>query len=204
MDGILTDLRTQVVKMFNEKFGTSYTTFDILDYHAVYKWSLELGQSKNAAGDIQEWLWFDPEVLMEVQPVSGALKFVNWFIDRDIDIPIITSRRSDPKTVDVTHKWINKWIPNFPLRNLYMQKGNSKASGDIFKAQTIKLLKRGIHFEDVYEHAKTILDLTDSLVVLHSNLSIVDNSNHKRLIRIPEKPGVGPTLEEINKHFLRI
>lgn len=209
MDGVLCNTRKHVVEEFNKMFGTLYTTFDIRDYHAVSRWAGVLGMGKKEAMAIENKLWFDPNVLFRAKPLPGAVKFTRWFAERNIDLPVVTSRESNIKDVrkpnieDVTIAWFRKWMPWIKEENIYMQK-NQEMPGDIFKAWMNRVLGRGIHFEDVPGHAKAVLDYTDASVVLLSNLIEIDGYYPGRLLRIPETKGIGPEMHRVNEIFLGI
>ncbi len=201
MDGVLCNTRKHVAEEFNKRFGTSYTTFDIRDYRAVSKWAVVLGMSKKEAMAIEKKLWFDPDIIFRAEPLPGAVKFTRWFAERNIALPVNTSRR--PNIRDATIAWFEKWMPWIKEENVYMQK-NQEMPGDIFKAWMNRILGRGIHFEDAPEHAKAVLDYTDAFVVLISNLIEIDGYYPDRLLRIPETKGIGPEMHRINEILLGI
>lgn len=200
-DGVVCDLRTHVVSEFNRRYGTNYTTFDIRSYHQVFSWAKGLGKSSDEALEIANDLWYNPDLLSSAEPVRGADRWLGWFVDRNISIPIITARRPDLR--DVTLEWLDQKMEWFPKDDVYLRPVTMQdMSGDVFKAYMINMLNRGIFFEDIWEQARFVLDNTNSMVVLLSNLRIIDNYDQERLVRIPETIGVGPDMDPVYKLFM--
>lgn len=63
-----------------------------------YEWAIKAGKSERIARELEHDVWFSKESLKKLKPVPGSFKFLNWFIDREIEIPIITSRMPDLDT----------------------------------------------------------------------------------------------------------
>ena len=202
-DGIICDLRTLAVNEFNDRCGTDYSTFDIRCFGQVIVWAKKLGMSHGEALKIEEELWYKPDFIRKASPVEGAVDFLNWFSERGIKMPIITTRR--PNLREITYNWLEEWTPSFPREDVFIRPAvMCDMSGDIYKAYMVRFLGIDVFFEDIVEQAKVVLDYTDANVILHSNLEYLDRLYQGRLLRFPEIEGVGPSMRKVNDELLNI
>jgi hypothetical protein len=204
LDGVLIDSRTPVVREFNRIFGTSHKTSDMHGWHQIARWAIEQGMDERSAFKLDEQLWYHrPDLLFEAELTPGALSFVNWFLDRGISLPAITSR--PPHLAEVTHAWFEERLPQFPKKDIYINQDES-LDDQIFKVLMIQVLGRRIHFEDSIGQTKLILNYTDALVVLLSNSIVLDLDSgvyKNRVLRFGGRDGQLPDLVDVNRALLR-
>ena len=195
-DGVLCDLKTTVVKEFNRMFKTERQPDEIRGWQTIVEWSMELGMSKEEGLRVDNYLWYDPDLVFRALPIAGAKDFTRAFAERGIDLTIITSRPSHLR--EVTKAWFELHMPWIEESRIVMRKSED-LEGDIFKTWMIPRLGIGIHFEDSTTHAKNILDYTDARVVLLSNSGVLDYYPKDRLKRFSGRQGLLPDMRTVNK-----
>lgn len=194
-DGVMSDTRAVVVEEFNRRFGTNHTVDEVNKWNIVTIWSQDLGMSPEEAKEVDKSLWYDPDLLINAQPVPGAVEFTRTLSEYGIIIPVISTR--PPVFKPSTIEWYHHHMPWIPSDQIYLRQ-NSEMSGPIFKAWMIRILGRKVFFEDVPDHAKTVLDYTDCRVVFISNSGVLDHYDRRRLIRVPGVNGSAPDMRPVS------
>lgn len=125
-------------------------------------------------------LWYDPETISKAEPLPGAIEFLYELTSRNSNYIINSSRK--PKLYESTVEWYRQKAPFVDPGRILT--GLPDLDPTITKAFRIKLEDRRVHFEDVPEHAKTILDYTRAHVFLLSNSDPPDTLEPHRLTHI--------------------
>lgn len=181
-DGVIADTRNFVVNKVNKEFGTTYEVSDINDWHWVTNVALEHGWDLLSAKELDKKFWYDPELLLQVPPTDGAVDFMKWFYDRDMENFVITSR--EPRLRKSTLAWYAKHMP-FVKESQIIIGSESDPRGDYFKVWAIQsAIKPAIHIEDSPDHARKIIEYTETVVALMSSVRTLDNYGKSQLIRL--------------------
>ncbi|OGM11318.1 hypothetical protein A2W13_02635 [Candidatus Woesebacteria bacterium RBG_16_36_11] len=200
-DNVTSATHEIVVNEFNKIFGTKYLPIDVRYWNVVRDWAMEKGLNKRDAEEIETHLWFNPDFLFKAKPIPGACELSYWLYEKGLNFPIITSRKdvyvpyhNRFNTVkEATLEWMKIYEPWVPQKDIHFQE-NSEMPGNYFKAFMINKLAGGIYFEDSLDHAQTVLDYTDAIVVCLSDKMNLDNMGYKNLVRIASAGGNMPNL----------
>lgn len=195
-DGILCNLRKHIVRLVNTDLKTEYTIGDIRSHDQVKKWYVAAGSSEVEALRIEDYFWYNPDVLLNAPPLPGAYKFVEWAQKNKIPFQIVSTRR--PEFRQVTERWINIWMPLIDPKDIFMRT-NDEMPGEIFKPLMVCQLGSDLFLEDTPHQAKFVLVYSNADVVLHSNIRIhgLEPQVASRLIQVPETPEIGPDFNAI-------
>ena len=198
-DGVISDTRGYVISKVNKELGSDYLIDDIDDWHWVKNTLIDHGWDEESAKKFNNTLWFDPDSLYEVSPVEGAFEFLEWFQDRGLEYHVITSR--DPHLRASTIAWYQKHFP-FVDKNKIILSPTKERRGDFFKVWAIKyLVKPAIHIEDSSDHAKLILEYTDTTVGFMSNSTSLDYLKSPRLIKLLDSSSY-PTMHGVKDKII--
>ncbi|OGM22403.1 hypothetical protein A2865_02670 [Candidatus Woesebacteria bacterium RIFCSPHIGHO2_01_FULL_39_17] len=217
-DGVRSDTRTLVIKVFNGMFGTNYIASDIREWRSIEKLAKIQGLSDEDAQVLEKKLWYDPDLLYKADPVPGATEMSFWFYDHGYSFPVISSRtdlvedsenRLYKNVYDATIAWFKRWEPWMPSEHIYIQSPHD-IKREIYKAFMYGFLTRdrhgeGVFFEDVPSHAKTILTYNPkATLVLLSDLCEMDYLPVSRLnyIRISGSNGNLPNMQQAYDLFI--
>ncbi|HJX46017.1 hypothetical protein A2W13_03025 [Candidatus Woesebacteria bacterium RBG_16_36_11] len=203
-DNVTSATKEIVTREFNKMFRTNYLPVDILQWHSIKNWAIDKGMNERNAEELELKLWYNPDFLFQAKPLPGTLELSHWLYERHIGFPIITSRMDRVDTSrgifknvkEATFAWIKQHEPWVPEKDIFIQE-NKEMPGNIFKAFMLRKFNCGIYFEDNVEHAKTVLDYTNAIVVLVSNSRVLDGLGYGNLVRISINDGNLPNLVPI-------
>jgi len=216
-DGVTTDTRSMVAKEINKMFNTNRSESDIRDWNSVRNWAIEQGLSYQEAQELEIKLWYDPDLLYKADPVPGATEMSYWMYDHGFSFPVISSRTdllNDHQGLfknvrEATIAWFKKWEPWTPQEDIYMQIPFDIPRG-VYKAFIYGLLTResngrGLYFEDVPAHAKTVLTYNpNAFVVLLSDLTELDFQpiSANNYLRVSGSGGNLPNMHQVFDIFI--
>jgi len=196
-DGTVADSRQIVTTEFNKRNHTNHSVTDLNHWNAVISWSLEAGMTMEEAKRENYTLWYEPETIFKAEPILGAVEFLYELTIRRCDFIINSSRK--PNLHESTVEWYRVNMPFIDLSRI--RTGFPDIDGTISKVYRINSESRRIHFEDVPEHAKTILDYTGAHVFLLSNSRPLGLVEPGRLTHITGANDGMPDFTQINKMF---
>ena len=163
VDGVEADSAPCAVTELNLRLGTDYRVNNLTKYWGVVdllrKNHPQIKDPRGYAID----LWNCDEVVGNPDPVAGAWLLANYFNHEGIIPYRITSRLS--RTRKATLNWYKARMPWVDEKLIWMQEGDEEP-GKNFKVDTIKKLCPRFHFDDSFEHAKEIVEKTDTTVIL--------------------------------------
>jgi hypothetical protein len=197
-DGVLADTKSVVVARYNKDFNKSHCVDEVVRWKTIAYWAMtELGMDEESANALDNRYWYQmPELLETAKPKPGAVKITKALTDMDIWYPVITSR--EPEYEVSTFRWYQREMPWISPEQIFIRP-NSEMDGEIFKVWMVKLLKRGIHFEDAKSHAVNLLSYTDTTVAYISNDPSLDS--WPKLIRFSGVNGRLPDMRRAYRHF---
>ena len=159
-DGTLNDLEVQVIKMWDEIFGTNYKERTIDKYEALSHWSYkdEISNDLELLLATEEVVWLHPDVLKESRPIKQTANFSK--LGTGVKQNIVTSRV--PQLKDQTFKQIKddfSWINENEIYIRSMEDAR-KENGAEYKARIISKLGPTVHLDDSPEDIRSILNKT--------------------------------------------
>lgn len=199
IDGVLIDSLQYVTELFNKDHKTNHIATDMRKFYIVKSWLKEMGYSEKYINKKEYEYWYSDKLLGA--PIkAGAKEFLENLNAKGIDITVISSR-PDRLRADTVKVLVDN-IPFLKEENIFIQK-NTEMIGDIYKAFIINKKNIGIHFEDLRDHAKTVLDYTNSMVGLMSNIDGLNESCYNgRIIRFKGKtPFILPDFGDVSARF---
>lgn len=140
IDGVLNNLIEQMLKMYNERYGTNYSVDDIKSYHLEDNFSLEEAQKMKD-------MFLEKELWDSLTPTEGSQWALQSFINSGYKLYIATS------THHINFPWKVEWIKHFyPFVD----------EKSIICIHDKSLLKTDVIVEDCYEnlirtHAERVL-----------------------------------------------
>lgn len=198
-DGVIANTRGHVVKKVNKELGTNYVVADIDDWFWARNALVEHGWDDDSATEFNNKQWFDKDSLFEVPPTEGAVEFLKWLYDRDLDYHVITSR--EPQLRESTLGWYQTHAPFVDEERIIISPVKERR-GDFFKVWAVKfLVNPAVHIEDSTDHAKLILDYTDTAVGYMSSSKTLDYLNYPNLIRLLDSESE-PTFKGVREKIM--
>lgn len=180
-DGPRGDIHSFAIEIANKELGTDYKVTDIREWNAIRKFALAEGWPIEDAISLQTKCYYNPDNLIKVKPLPGAVELSLWYYNQGEKFPTVTSR--DPKYKDVTFAWHEMHMPWIPHEDIFIRE-NDEMEGEVFKAFIIKKFGYNLFFEDNLSQAKFVLDYTSASVILVSHLGNLDGYEPNRLLRI--------------------
>ena len=201
-DGVICDTRQHVLDFVNQRLETNYVNRDIRHWHSVRDWARKAGMLATEAENLEEYVWFNSDFLRQAKPAPGAVEMCDWFVEHEIDLHVITSRR--PNLLSSTVDWYQEHVPSLKSENIHLQT-TSEMEGGIFKAFMVGKLEIGVYFEDVPQLALDVLNYSNAFVVLMSDISLPHSyRDSDRVHRILGEQGKIPNLTSFNSQILKI
>jgi len=146
------------------KKGNPKVMDDVKEYGIMINWFREDPEIVDPAEEAVS-IWNSRQVIENAQRVEGFLSFAQFLSGKGISPYRITSRPG--YTYEWTKSWyLSKYGPNFDLNLIRMQRDINSITNPDFKAQEIKKLGIGYHFEDSFENAELIVAKSDATVVI--------------------------------------
>lgn len=197
LDGVLADTRSAAINRYNSILGATRSPLEIRSWLGIYDLGLKDGLARDEALELNRLCWFDPDLVSAIKPLPGAIELVRWFSERNLSLPIVTSR--PPEFTQITFDWLEEWLPDIKRDRVYIQ-NPMHLRGDVFKAFMVKHFDFDLHLEDVPDHARTVLNYTDASVFLISDVGVIDHYLG-RMRRFGSTNGLIPDLTGVVKLF---
>ena len=203
IDGILIDSVKYVTERFNLDYGTNYLPTDMRVFAIVTRWLADLGYSKEHSDKEELRYWYTTE-LMGAPLRPGIYDFLSKLDSQGIPISIVSSRPKELR--EPTIKWLKEKLPFLDEERIFIQQG-SEMKPHIYKTfiiqQFLKEFASIVHFEDMLNHAETILANTDGRckLVLLSNMPLYIKNNF-RIFKIEGRDSFSlPSFEQVDSLF---
>lgn len=199
IDGVLIDSLKYVTELFNKDHKTNYVPTDMRKFNMVNEWLKEMGFSEEYINKKRYEYWYS-EKLFDAPLIADAKEFLESLYDAGVEITVVSSRPDHLRTGTV--KVLTDNIPFLKEENIFIQ-NNHEMTGDVYKTFIINKRNIGIHFEDLQDHAKTVLDHTKSMIGLMSNIDGLNESFYDgRIIRFKGKtPLLLPDFGDVSARF---
>jgi len=163
VDGVEADSAPCAVAELNLRLGTDYQVSDLTKYWGVVDLLKENHSEIEDPRGYAIELWNCDGVIGNPDPVAGAWLLADYFNRAGIIPYRITSRLA--RTRKATLNWYKARMPWVDEKLIWMQEGDEEP-GKNFKVETIKKLGPRFHFDDSFEHAKEIVEKTNTIVIL--------------------------------------
>lgn len=200
-DGVIANTRKLLTEIFNNRYGTNHTFDEVRDWTTLYEWGREIGMPKEEALAVEAELWRTPEILVQAEPIPGAIEFLERsYYDYKIRIPIASSRL--PKLYDCTVEWYRAYTSVVTPEQIYVGLSDI-ANGELSKLWVVRALGKKRHLEDSHTQVQLFFDYTDDIDILFlSNRTLLDHYlKTGRLTRIAGVNGDEPTMWPVYEMF---
>ena len=122
MDNCLNNLIEQMLKMYNDKYGTNYTQEDVHTYELEESFHLEEAEKMKE-------LFLEKELWDNLVPVEKAQWGLQSLINRGYDVYIVTATHADNFAWKVA--WIKKYFHFFDEKNIIRIHDKSLIAADV-------------------------------------------------------------------------
>lgn len=102
VDDVICNLQETVIKLFNERFGTSYTINDFTEYNIMNVLPLQ-------DGTVMTDMYGESGLYNKVKPLQGAQDGLQKLINNGHQVYLVTA--AIPKTYDEKVKFIHRYFP---------------------------------------------------------------------------------------------
>ena len=122
VDNVLEDLNTAWVNALNKKYGFSVLPTDIIDWdiHKFFK-GLSRTQVFSPLHNAEFW--------EQLTPIDKSQYYIERLINEGYEVYLLTS--SHPDTIRYKYKFLHKYFPQIPFRNIIFCSNKQMVNGDV-------------------------------------------------------------------------
>lgn len=163
VDGVLAFSQGPVVDEINRRFNLNKSPQDLDNWHAVSDWLNEV-VGKEKAREIENELWFNPEIIGRAFPIPGARNLIQRLNNQGATITVITGRPS--RLNEITKDFILGYYKSIREGQIIANPFDDIEEASDFKPRKIAKINPHFHIEDSVSQTRAILSLTESTRVV--------------------------------------
>lgn len=158
IDNTINNLQDAVIKLFNERYNSSYTIDDFTEYNVENVLSVTDAM-------VMQSMYGEDGLYNNVRPINGAQDALQKLINEGHTIYLVTD--AIPSTYDEKIKWVKHFFPFIDAAHIVAMKHKHLFKCDIMIEDNMQNLLAGVHYHRVCVDYPWNRNVTDYVYGIH-------------------------------------